>query len=271
MNDMLRYMSLDPLFRSGNHDSLTFSFFYAFSENFILPISHDEVVYGKASLINKMPGTDEQKFAGLRLFMAYMIAHPGKKLLFMGTEFAQKNEWNFKKELEWQLLQHEEHQKAQRFFRGINHFYLESRELWEVDFSWEGFQWIANDDYKQSVIAFMRKNKAGDSIIAVCNFVPVKRNDYKIGVPHYGRYAEIFTTDKKEYGGNGVCNGDSIGTLNQPLHGFEQCVSLTLPENSVIFLRCTKQLSKKKTTVKIKQTNVRQMPETSDKGVMIKK
>jgi len=105
----------------------------------------------------------------------------------------------------------------------------------------------------------------------VCNFVPVKRNDYKIGVPHYGRYAEIFTTDKKEYGGNGVCNGDSIGTLNQPLHGFEQCVSLTLPENSVIFLRCTKQLSKKKTTVKIKQTNVRQMPETSDKGVMIKK
>ena len=271
MNDMLRYMSLDPLFRSGNHDSLTFSFFYAFSENFILPISHDEVVYGKASLINKMPGTDEQKFAGLRLFVAYMMAHPGKKLLFMGTEFAQKNEWNFEKELEWNLLQYEEHRTAQRFFKDINHFYLENRELWEVDFSWEGFQWIANDDYKQSVISFMRKNKEGDAVIAVCNFVPVKRNDYKIGVPHYGKYAEIFTTDKLEYGGKGTSNGESIETLDKPLHGFEQCISLTLPENSVIFLRCTKQLPKKKTVVKVRQMNAKQVPGTSDKGVVIKK
>lgn len=239
MNDMLRYMSMDPLFRSGNHNALTFSFFYAFSENFILPISHDEVVYGKSSLINKMPGTDEQKQAGMRAFVSYMMAHPGKKLQFMGTEFAQKNEWNFEKELEWGLLQYPEHQQAQTFFREINRFYRSRPELWEVDFDWSGFEWISNDDYQQSVIAFRRKAKDGSELVAVCNFVPVERKEYRIGVPFWGTWAEVFSSDQKLFGGGGVTNGSVIKTEDIPMHGCEQSISLTLPANSVFFLECT--------------------------------
>ena len=245
MNDMLRYMSMDPLFRSGNHDALTFSFFYAFSENFILPISHDEVVYGKGSLINKMPGTDQQKAAGMRCFVSYMMAHPGKKLQFMGTEFAQKNEWNYEKELEWSLLQYPEHQQAQTFFRAVNQFYLSRPELWEIDFSWEGFEWISNDDYQQSVIAFRRKAKDGRELVAVCNFVPVQRENYCIGVPYRGTWAEVFSSDAKEFGGGGVTNGKEIKTQDVPMHGCEQSVSLTLPENSVFFLECVKKTPKR--------------------------
>ena len=245
MNDMLRYMSMDPLFRSGNHDALTFSFFYAFSENFILPISHDEVVYGKGSLINKMPGNDQQKAAGMRCFVSYMMAHPGKKLQFMGTEFAQKDEWNYEKELEWNLLQYPEHQQAQAFFRAVNHFYLSRPELWEVDFSWEGFEWISNDDYQQSVIAFRRKAKDGRELVAVCNFVPVQRENYCIGVPYRGVWAEVFSSDAKEFGGGGVTNGKEIKTQDVPMHGCDQSVSLTLPENSVFFLECVKKMPKR--------------------------
>ncbi len=250
MNDMLRYMSMDPLFRSGNHSSLTFSFFYAFSENFILPISHDEVVYGKGSLINKMPGDDKMKADQMRAFVSYMMGHPGKKLQFMGTEFAQKNEWNFEKELEWGLLQYEEHQQAQRFFKAVNHFYLSRPELWEIDFSWEGFEWISNDDYTQSVIAFRRKAKNGSELVAVCNFVPVEREDYKIGVPYWGTWAEVFTSDAKEFGGGGVTNGKNIRTLDEPMHGCEQSVSLTLPGCSVFFLECVKRSEKPKPKAK---------------------
>ena len=244
MNDMLRYMSLDPLFRSGNHDALTFSFFYAFSENFILPISHDEVVYGKASLINKMPGTDEEKAAGMRSFVTYMMAHPGKKLQFMGTEFAQKNEWNYEKELEWGLLQYKEHQDAQKFFRAVNHFYLDRPELWEQDFSWEGFEWISNDDYQQSVIAFRRKAKDGRELVAVCNFVPVQRENYRIGVPFRGDWAEVFSSDNASFGGSGTTNGSHLKTEDIPMHGCEQSLALTLPGNTVFFLECTKKVAK---------------------------
>ena len=245
MNDMLRYMSLDPLFRSGNHDSLTFSFFYAFSENFILPISHDEVVYGKGSLINKMPGTDEEKAAGMRSFVTYMMAHPGKKLQFMGTEFAQKNEWNYEKELEWGLLQKKEHQNAQKFFRSVNQFYLSRPELWEIDFDWEGFEWISNDDYQQSIIAFRRRAKDGRELVAVCNFVPVQRENYRIGVPFRGTYAEVFSSDDKAFGGEGVTNGKAIKTEDIPMHGCEQSVALTIPANTVFFLECTKKTAKR--------------------------
>ena len=254
MNDMLRYMSMDPLFRSGNHDALTFSFFYAFSENFILPISHDEVVYGKGSLINKMPGDDKMKADQMRAFVSYMMAHPGKKLQFMGTEFAQKNEWNFEKELEWGLLQYPEHQQAQAFFKAVNHFYLSRPELWEIDFSWEGFEWISNDDYQQSVIAFRRKAKDGRELVAVCNFVPVQRENYCIGVPIRGTWAEVFTSDAKEFGGGGVTNGSAIKTQDVPMHGCEQSVSLTLPGCSVFFLECVKKTPKRVRRAPAKKT-----------------
>lgn len=260
MNDMLSYMSLDPLFRKGSHDKLTFSFFYAFSENFILPISHDEVVHGKCSLINKMPGDNDQKLAGIRAFMGYMMAHPGKKLIFMGTEFCQFIEWNYEQELDWLLLAYPFHQKAKHFFQSLNHFYLNTPSLWEVDFSWEGFSWIAHDDNEQSVIAFRRIDKSGHEIIAVCNFVPVQREHYCIGVPFAGTYEEVFTTDAEEFGGNGITNGNAIKTIDEPMHGFEQCIPLTLPPLSVIYLKCKRRKQTKaaahtdKTPTKVTKT-----------------
>ncbi|WP_101696952.1 1,4-alpha-glucan branching protein GlgB [Clostridium minihomine] len=245
MNDMLRYMSLDPVYRKYNHDNLTFSFFYAFSENYVLPISHDEVVHGKCSLINKMPGENEEKLAGVRAFMGYMMAHPGKKLIFMGTEFCQFVEWNYEKQLEWFLLEYPLHQKAQVFFKALNHFYLETPALWQIDFSWEGFAWISNDDYTQSVISFRRIDQSGKEVIVVCNFLPVQRENYCIGVPFKGVYQEIFSSDQVEFGGSGVTNGDSIRTQEIPMHGYDQSISLTLPAMSVFFLKCKRRRSKK--------------------------
>ena len=246
MNDMLHYMSLDPIYRKFNHDNITFSFFYAFSENYILPISHDEVVHGKCSLMNKMPGDNESKFAGVRAFLCYMMAHPGKKLIFMGTEFGQFIEWNYEKELDWLLLQYPQHQKQQAFFRDLNHFYRNTPALWEVDFSWEGFSWISNDDYTQSVIAFRRIDKEGGELVAVCNFVPVRRDDYRIGVPVPGTYEEVFSSDRAEYGGSGVSNGNSIKSSPVPMHGCEESISLTLPPLSVVYLRCRRKKPRKK-------------------------
>ncbi len=244
MNDMLHYTSLDPVYRKFNHDNITFSFFYAFSENFVLPVSHDEVVHGKSSLINKMPGTYEEKFAGVRLFMAYMMAHPGKKLIFMGTEFSQFIEWNYEKELDWLLLDYEQHRKQKQFFHDLNHFYLENAPLWEVDFSWEGFSWISNDDYTQSVIAFRRFDKSGGELIIVCNFLPIRRDDYRIGAPYEGIYEEVFSSDDKKYGGSGITNGNSIRSSEPGMHGFAQSISLTLPPLSAIFLRCREKKEK---------------------------
>ncbi len=239
MNDMLRYTSMDPLYRKGNQNLLTFSMMYAFSENFILPISHDEVVHGKCSLINKMPGTYEEKFAGLRVFLGYMMAHPGKKLLFMGTEFGQFKEWDYQGGLDWLLLDYESHRMMRHYTATLNRLYLDTPALWENDFSWEGFQWIANDDNAQSVIAFRRVDRAGHEIVVVCNFTPVLREGYRIGLPQYGDWVEAFNSDLAEFGGSNTVN-KVIRTEVKPFHGLEQSAELTLPPLSVLMLRCKK-------------------------------
>lgn len=237
MNDMLRYMSLDPYFRKDNHDCLTFSFFYAFSENFILPISHDEVVHGKCSMIEKIPGEYEMKFASLRAFYAYMTAHPGKKLLFMGQEFAQFTEWNYQKELDWMLLDYDMHKRMQQYVAELNKFYLNNPEFWEIDYSWDGFNWISNDDNTQSIIAFRRIDKSGNEIITVCNFVPVARENYRIGVPKKGSYRRIFCSDSVDYGGTTEKTAVSVKSEKVPMHGYDNSVSISIPAMSVSFYR----------------------------------
>ncbi len=236
MNDMLRYVSFDPLFRSYHHHHITFSFLYAFSERFILPISHDEVVHGKGSLLNKMFGTYEQKFAGMRLFLAYTMAHPGKKLLFMGCEFGQFIEWNENRGLDWLLLDFESHRTLHQFTRALNIFYQQHSPLWEQDTSWEGFSWISHDDNSQSVVAFRRIGRGGEELIAVCNFTPMSREHYRIGLPTNGIYQEVFNTDALEFGGSGTTN-DTVKTEPIPFHGLEQSAELTLPPLSVVFLK----------------------------------
>ena len=235
MNDMLSYMKTDPLFRAGNHGKVTFSFFYAFSENFVLPISHDEVVHGKCSLINKMPGDYEQKFANLRTFYGYMNAHPGKKLLFMGQEFGQFIEWDEKKPLDWMLLGYDKHRQLQAYVRDLNAFYRETPAMWEIDYSWEGFQWIVPDDNQQSVIAFLRRDAKGKMVMVVCNFNPVLREGYSMGVPNAGQYKEVLNSDDAKYGGSGVTNG-TVRSKKGAMHGFEQHVTLTLPPLSTLYL-----------------------------------
>jgi 1,4-alpha-glucan branching enzyme len=235
MNDMLSYMKTDPLFRAGNHGKVTFSFFYAFSENFVLPISHDEVVHGKCSLINKMPGDYEAKFANLRAFFGYMMAHPGKKLLFMGQEFGQFVEWNEAKPLDWMLLDYDKHRQLQSYVRTLNHFYKENPILWQVDYSWEGFQWIVPDDSQQSVVAFLRRDAAGKMILVVCNFNPVLREAYSLGAPVAGTYKEILNSDDVAFGGTGAAHNKSVRTKKTPMHGFDQSITLTLPPMSTLY------------------------------------
>ena len=239
MNDMLRYMSLDPFFRKHNHDCLTFSFFYAFSENFVLPISHDEVVHGKCSLINKMPGEYNQKFDNLRAFYAYMMAHPGKKLLFMGQEFAQFIEWKYDSPLDWLLLDYDAHKQMSEYVKDLNKFYLKNSQFWEIDYSWEGFDWISNDDYAQSIISFRRINRDGDEIICVCNFVPVNRQGYRIGVPVAGNYKKVFSSSEPKYGGAGGV-ADAYVSENIAMHGYENSISIDIPALSVTYYKVPK-------------------------------
>ncbi|MCL2486660.1 MAG: 1,4-alpha-glucan branching protein GlgB [Oscillospiraceae bacterium] len=245
MNDMLRYTSLDPLFRKGNHNALTFSFFYAFSENFVLPLSHDEVVHGKGSLINKMPGECEMKFSGLRAFYAYIMAHPGKKLLFMGQEFAQFKEWDYAQQLDWRLLGFDAHRQTHDFVKALNRFYLEHSELWEIDFDWKGFEWISHDDDENSVISFRRRNDNGGEIVVICNFCPVKREGYRIGAPFAGTYRLLFSTDEARFGGAGEALKSVKSCAETGMHGYPQSISLTLPPLSVLYYKKQETKSKR--------------------------
>lgn len=245
MNDMLKYMSLDPVYRKYNQNLITFSLYYAFSENFILPLSHDEVVHGKKSLLDKMPGDYWKKFAGLRAFYAYWMSHPGKKLLFMGGEFGQFIEWRFAEALDWLLLKYPLHAKLQQFVKTLNQCYLEHPEFWQIDYDWKGFEWISCDDTDNSVIAFIRRGReAGREMIVVCNFTPVVRRDYRIGINQAGTYQEILNSDDEQFGGSGVPSGtrkDGIVLVESeavPMHGREQSLVLTLPPLAVIYLTC---------------------------------
>lgn len=242
INDMLHYMTLDPQWRPFNHNNLTFSFFYAFAEHFVLPVSHDEVSHGLGSLISKMPGDYDDKFAGVRAFITYMFAHPGKKLVFMGSEIGQFDQWDAGTALQWNLLDFEKHSQLKLFFSDINKFYLDNKSLYELDTIWKGFDWIHHDDFTNSVIAFKRTDSEGNDIIAVCNFQPIKHEKYNIGVSKYGLYDEIFSSDRLEYGGTGTTNGTDMLPQIMKIHGCDQGLSLTIPPLSVIYLKCVKVL-----------------------------
>ena len=234
MNDMLQYMSMDPLWRKGSHNNLTFTMTYAYSENFILPISHDEVVYGKCSMLNKMPGSYDEKFANLRTFYGFMAAHPGKKLSFMGNEFAQFDEWKYASGLDWQLLGYERHQQMQDFVKTLNHFYLDHPAFWQNDTDWTGFQWLQADDRDNSVVAFRRVDRQGRDILVVCNFCPVLREGYLMGVPKPYWYEPVLTSSDPKFGGDGV-----MPTVAKGVKGdwgqFHYTAEFTIPPLSVTY------------------------------------
>ena len=247
MNDMLRYMSMDPLFRKDNHNLVTFSLCYAFSENFILPLSHDEVVHGKHSLLDKMPGDYWQKFAGLRAFYGYWMSHPGKKLLFMGSDFGQFIEWKYDDSLDWHLLEYPMHKAMHDYVKELNTYYVEHPEFWEEDCDWSGFSWISCDDRDNSVIAFFRSGQETDDMtVVVCNFTPVVRHSYRFGVPRKGTYVEVFNSDSEAFGGSNVLNEGEFEAQDIPMHGMEQSLELTLPPLATIYLQLKTSADKKK-------------------------
>jgi len=257
MNDTLGYMEHDPVYRKWEHNKLTFSSMYSQSENYVLPLSHDEVVHGKKSLLDKMPGDYWQKFANLRLLFTYMYAHPGKKLVFMGGEFGQFIEWNYKQGLDWLLLDYENHQQTQDFLKELNQVYLKEKALWELDHEHQGFRWIEADDYEQSVISFIRSSEnAAQQLIIVLNFTPVPRDDYRIGVPGPGEYELLLNSDQKVFGGSNYETAARVKAEENPYHGFNYSISINLPPLAGIYLKYkdkTKKEKKSKTTEKNKK------------------
>ncbi len=258
MNDFTNYMKTDPLFRSGNQGALTFSMVYAYSENFILVLSHDEVVHGKASMIGKMPGEIEEKFANLRVAYGYMTAHPGKKLLFMGQEFAQFAEWNEAKALDWQLVEeYETHRQMQHYVSTLNKFYKDHPALYQLDHDPAGFEWIDHVDAERSIISFIRKtDKAEETLLVVCSFTPVAREEYQVGVPFHGKFKEIFNSDKEEFGGKGNVNARVKTSKEIPWNDREESITITVPPLGIIIFSCTpvekpvKKAAAKKATAK---------------------
>jgi 1,4-alpha-glucan branching enzyme len=240
MHDMLGYFGHDPVHRPFHQNQITFGLLYAFDENFVLVLSHDEVVHGKRSLLDKMPGDVRQRFANLRSLYGFMYGHPGKKMLFMGGEFGQWCEWNHDTSLDWHLCDHDRHVGLQRFVRDLNWLYRQQPALHEVDHDWTGFQWIDFCDAAHSVIAFLRKAKDQDNqIVCLCNFTPVPRYDYRIGVPYEGYYRELLNSDASAYGGSNMGNAGGLQTSAVPSHGMPHSLAVTLPPLSVLFLKRT--------------------------------
>jgi len=235
MHDVLNYMSQDPIFRSYHHNEITFSLVYAFAENFVLPFSHDEVVYGKGSMLRKMPGDEWQKFANLRLLYGFMFGHPGKKLLFMGDEFGQWSEWNHEASLQWDLLKNPFHAGLQRWVRDLNTLYRGQSSLHEFDFNPAGFEWVDCKDSQRSVISFLRRGQSPDNpILFVCNFTPVVRENYRVGVPLEGSWKEVLNSDAALYGGSGQGNLGGLSTIPLPIHGRPYTLNMTLPPLGVV-------------------------------------
>ena len=236
MNDMCHYLKMDPWFRQGNHKDITFSMFYAFSENYILPLSHDEVVHMKGSVFGKMPGDRKQKFAGVRGFYAYTLAHPGKKLSFMGVELGTEEEWNSSKSLSWQLLENEDNRQLNQYIKDINRFYMEQRPLWEIDFEWQGFEWLVPDDNHNNVVVFLRKDKDDNQLLCAINFSPNTYEDYRFGCPPVKEFVEVFNSDDISYGGTGVKNTEPCKVSWKPSHGKESSVSIRIPPLGAVFM-----------------------------------
>jgi len=239
MNDTLVYMHEEPVHRKHHHDKMTFGLVYAFNENFVLPLSHDEVVHGKGSLVGKMPGDDWQKFANLRAYFGAMFCHPGKKLLFMGSELAQRREWDHDGSLDWHLLEHPPHAGIQNLVRDLNRLYRETPALYQVDFSPDGFEWIDREDRDSSVFSWLRRDHDGNIVVCVTNFTPVIRYDYRIGVPSAGVYTESINTDSSEYGGSNHGNAGSIDAENCESNGRPYSLKLTVPPLATLILRRT--------------------------------
>ena len=237
MNDMCHYLKLDPYFRQYNHKDITFSMMYAFSENFVLPISHDEVVHMKGSIVGKMPGDYDNQLRCLRGFYAYLLAHPGKKLLFMGAEIGQWHEWDSDGQLDWYLLDRPENQKLRKFFREINAFYKKTAALWEVDFDWAGFEWLVPDDNHNNVVVFLRRDKKGRDLMCAVNFSPNTYTNYRMGVPPHRRYVPVFNTDDPAYGGDGFGDSEAVMVEAMPSHGKECSAAIRIPAFGAVFLR----------------------------------
>ena len=237
MNDILNYIKTDPINRKYEHNKLTFPLMYAFSENFILPISHDEVVHGKGSLLNKMPGYYTDKFAGMRGFLMYMLSTPGKKLTFMGAEFGQFIEWNYENQLDWLLLGYDSHKQLWQYYKDANNFYLRNKPMWEIDDSWDGFQWIDADNKDNNILSYKRMDKDGKELIFVINFSSVERNDLWIGIPDASSYREVFNSDSELYGGAGHININPIPVVKGEIHGQKQHICITLPPFAAVVLK----------------------------------
>ncbi|MBP5242108.1 MAG: 1,4-alpha-glucan branching protein GlgB [Clostridia bacterium] len=259
MNDVLSYVSLNPYFRKDNHNKMTFAMMYAFSENYILPISHDEVVHGKCSLINKMPGTVEEKFAGVRAFLGYMMSHPGKKLNFMGYEFGQFREWAYAEGLEFFLKEYPLHEKLSEYVKELNIFYKNHSQFYEIEDSWDGFEWLAPNDADTNTIAYKRRNREGNEIVVLLSFSGCTAKKYRLGI-EAGKYKVIFDSDDVKYGGNGALKSKTLKTVKKPSHGKEQSLELDMPPCTCLYLEKVKEkevTEKKKTSSTVKRQSAK--------------